>query len=224
VAIVGFLHTSDAHVPSFAALMRELAPDVVDIHVVDEDLLRDARRGGVDAELRARLLDRLHGLVGRQADVVVCTCSTLGGHAEEMSPQAGVRVLRVDRPMAEAAVTAGGRVAVVAALESTLAPTRRLLDDCAAEAGSSLVVVDVPCLDAWVLFEAGDEEGYLRRIAEQVRAVASSVDVIVLAQASMAPAIARLSDLTVPVLSSPRPAVQRAAALAVQWPASAACW
>ena len=218
MAIIGFLHTSDVHVPSFGALMRELAPDVADIHVVDEDLLTRARRRGVDADLRARLLHRLHDLIRRQADLVVCTCSTLGGHAEEMSPQAGVPVLRVDRPMAEAAVAAGGRVAVVAAVESTLAPTRRLLDDCAAEAGSSAVVVDAPCLDAWALFEAGDEEGYLRRIAEHVRAVASggNVDVVVLAQASMAPAIARLSDLTVPVLSSPRPAVLRAAALAAR--------
>jgi Asp/Glu/hydantoin racemase len=218
VAIVGFLHTSDVHVPSFGALMRELAPDVADIHLVDEDLLADARRRGVDADLRARLLQRLRDLAGQQADVVLCTCSTLGGDAEELSPQAGVPVLRVDRPMAEAAVAGGARVAVVAAVESTLAPTRRLLDECAAAAATAAAVVDAPCLDAWALFEAGDDDAYLRRIAEHVRAVAGGgdVDVIVLAQASMAPVAARLSDLTVPVLSSPRPAVLRAAALAAR--------
>lgn len=216
VAVVGFLHTSDAHVATFRALLRDVAPDVVDIHVVDKALLADARRKGVDADLRARLLYRLHELAGQRANIVVCTCSTLGGHAEELSPEAAVAVLRVDRPMAEAAAAAGGRVAVVTAVESTLAPARQLIEECAAAAGTGTIVVDAPCLDAWALFEADDHDGYLRRIAQHVRGVASQgdADVIVLAQASMAPAADHLLDLTLPVLSSPRPAVLRAAALA----------
>jgi predicted Fe-Mo cluster-binding NifX family protein len=42
--------------------------------------------------------------------------------------------------------------------------------------------------------------------------LADGVDVIVLAQASMAPAAALLSDLPIPVLTSPRTAVAQAIA------------
>jgi glutamate racemase len=176
------------------------------VHVVDPTLLADARAHGVNASLAARLGDRLRELAGRGPDVIVCTCSTLGGHAERVVLP--VPVLRVDRPMAEAAVAIGGRIAVVATVASTLAPTRDLLLECAADAEVELA----PCLDAWAFFEAGDHEGYRQAIAAHVRTL--DADVIVLAQASLVPAAELLADLPVPVLSSPRSAVDRAVAVA----------
>ena len=213
---VGFLHTARIHVPTFRTLLRQIAPTAFDVHLVDAELLAHARRRGIDATVRQHLLHRLHQLAGQHADVVVCTCSTLSHDAEQLTPLVRVPMLRIDRPMATAAVAAGGRVAIVATMTSTLAPTRQLLEQCAVAAGSGAVIVDAPCVDAWALFEAGDHEGYLARVARHVRDIArrGNVDVIVLAQASMAPVAARLPDVTLPVLSSPRLAVQRAVALA----------
>ncbi|MDG6103181.1 hypothetical protein Daura_16885 [Dactylosporangium aurantiacum] len=268
--IIGFLHTAEVHVATFRDLLADLAPGAADVHAVDETLLADARAHGVGADVRARLAAHVQALADAGARVVVCTCSTLSGHAETLA--AAVPVLRVDRPMAQAAVAAaaagGGRVAVVAALASTLAPTTALLRECAGDAAVELV--EAPCLDAWPLFESGDIDGYVRRIAGHVRAVAAPVssapvssapapsapassapassapassapassapassapassapassapggsavgfDVVVLAQASMAPAVDLLRDLPVPVLSSPRAAVARAVAVA----------
>lgn len=201
---IGFLHTAEIHVETFHALTAERG--LRDVHVVDATLLADAREHGVDATLTARLADRLREVAALGPDVIVCTCSTLSGHAERIAMP--VPVLRVDRPMAEAAVAGGGRIAVVGTTESTLAPTRDLLLECAADAD----VVTAPCLDAWALFEAGDQDGYRRAIAAHVRTL--SADVIVLAQASMAPAADLLGDLAVPVLSSPRTAVAEAVAVA----------
>ena len=216
VAAIGFLHTAAAHVATFRALLDDVAPDVDGAHIVDAELLTQAQNHGVDDALRERLRGRVAELAAQQVDIVLCSCSTLGGDAEALAARVHVPVLRVDRPMAEAAVAIGGGVAVVAAVASTLTPTRRLLEESAAAAGTATAVVLAPCLDAWALFEAGDEEGYARRVAEHVQAVARSgeADVIVLAQASMAPACSLLRDVAVPVLSSPRLAVERAAALA----------
>jgi Asp/Glu/hydantoin racemase len=200
---IGFLHTADVHVATFHALVAERGHH--DLHLVDATLLAGAREHGVDAALEERLAGRLRELAGRGPDVIVCTCSTLGGHAERI-PLA-VPVLRIDRPMAERAVALGGRIAVVAAVESTLTPTRELLLEC----GPGAELVPAPCLDAWALFEAGDQIGYLRAIAAHVRTL--EADVIVLAQASMAPAADLLADLPVPVLSSPRAAVDEAIAV-----------
>ena len=118
----------------------------------------------------------------------------------------GIDVLRVDRPMAEQAVAGGDRIAVVAALASTMAPTRALLRETAAAAGRHVTIVDAPCLAAWSHFEAGELDRYLATLAAHLQSLDEGSDVIVLAQASMAPvqALVSLSSL---VLSSPRPAV-----------------
>jgi Asp/Glu/hydantoin racemase len=214
VTTIGFLHTSPVHIPVFRALLAELDPDVADVQLVDESLLADVRERGYDASIEARLLDRLHELAGHDPAVIVCTCSTLSGHAERLDGQVGAPVLRIDRPLAERAVAHGGRVALVAAVESTLGPTRALFEECASATRSGAAVVDAPCLEAWPLFERGDLAGFHEHIARHVRALAADADVVVLAQASMAPAAALLADVTIPVLSSPRLAVLRALEIA----------
>jgi aspartate/glutamate racemase len=217
---IGFLHTSSLHVPTFDALLSEIAPGTAGHHVVDEALLADAGARGVDAGIEARLLRRLKELAAPGPEVIVCTCSTFSGLAERLAEQVRVAVLRIDRPMAEHAVASGGRIAVVAAVASTLGPTRELFEECAARCGSAAVVVDAPCLEAWALFAGGDLAGFYDAIAGHVRDLADDFDVVVLAQASMAPAAALLSDLAVPVLTSPRLAVQRAVEMAAAAPGS----
>lgn len=206
---LGFLHTADVHVPTFSALRAELAPAWTDLHTVDATLLADARAGGITAAVTDRLDGHLRDLARAGADVILCTCSTLGA-AVEQRPPGPVPVLRVDRPMAEAAVATGPRIAVVATVESTLAPTLALLHEAAARRGRPCDPVPVPCPAAWPAFAAGDLGTYAAEIATATRAAATGADVVVLAQASMTPAAALLADLPIPVLTSPRTAVSAA--------------
>ncbi|MGX1273672.1 aspartate/glutamate racemase family protein [Streptomyces phaeoluteigriseus] len=204
--MLALLHTSPVHVPVFDALRDRAHPGLALRHFVDGDLLARARAQGPDAvadDVRAVLARA----VAEGARAVLCTCSTLGAVAESVSRSAaaGVPVLRVDRPMAAAAVAAGARVVVLAALESTLGPTAELVAEEAARAGRPVAVRTLLVDGAWDLFEAGDTEGYVRLVAATADGITGAdADAIVLAQASMAPA----QDLTttpVPVLSSPAP-------------------
>ena len=213
---IGFLHTASVHVTTFRRLREELAPGWQDLHVVDEGLLADARRDGLTAELAGRVDARLHELAGRGADLIVCTCSSLGEYAETRTADLGVPVLRGDRPMAEAAVAAGTRIAILATVDSTLAPTSALLREAAGRAGRRVTLIETPVPGAWALFESGDLDAYARKVAGQARVIAPEADVIVLAQPSLAPAAALLGDLPIPVLSSPRTAVARAVAEAAR--------
>jgi hypothetical protein len=156
VTVVGFLHTSDVHVGPFRALLAKHAPQLGAIDVVDQTLLDDARARGVDDDVRQRLEAHLRSLRERGAAVVLCTCSTLSGVAEQLTDPVGVPVIRVDRPMAERAAGIGGRIAVVVAVPSTLAPNRELLAECIAESPRDSTLIESPCWDAWTLFEAGD--------------------------------------------------------------------
>jgi hypothetical protein len=200
-----FLHTSPAHVPTFDRLLAELAPGVPARHVVDESLLDEARAAGsITPALERRVAAAVSEALDQGAGVVLCTCSTIGGCAEQLGQRASAPVLRVDRAMAERAVALGRRIVVAAALASTLAPTRALLLDAAERAGQAVELRELLCDDAWLYFERGDLAGYHGRIAARLRAEAGEADAIVLAQASMAGAAELCADLPVPILSSPR--------------------
>ncbi|MGW3865891.1 aspartate/glutamate racemase family protein [Streptomyces sp. NPDC005047] len=200
--MLALLHTSPVHVPVFDALRDAAHPGLELRHHVDAGLLERARREGPEAVTDA-VRGALRRAVGEGARAVLCTCSTIGAVAEAAADEAGVPVLRVDRPMAAAAVAAGPRVVVLATLESTLAPTAALVEEEARRAGRAVRLRTRLVEGAWARFEAGDTEGCLRLVAEAADAV-TGADAIVLAQASMAPA--RESARTrVPVLASPAP-------------------
>jgi hypothetical protein len=206
-----FLHTSPVHIPTFDGLLAEIAPGIPVRHIVDESLLQEAREAGtILPQLRQRITDTILDAIAHDARVLLCTCSTIGGCAEEIGQQTTTPVLRVDRPMAEKAVTLGPRILVVATVASTLAPTKELIADAARRANKSVQLIEVLCELAWEKFAQGDQEGYLQEIANQLRHAAPSGDVIVLAQASMAQAAALCLDLSIPILSSPRLGLEEA--------------
>jgi hypothetical protein len=210
VPTIGFLHTASAHRPTFDALVDELGPELETAVVVDEAVLDIARRLGTDHDqVGALIVEALIRLERAGAAIVVCTCSTVGQQAEEIGSRRGQHVVRVDRSMAEAAVAIGDRIAVVAALESTIAPTRALIESVASSRGATPEISVVVSVGAWERFETGDHDGYLRAVADTCATIDGSVDVIVLAQASMADA-ADLLMTTTPVLASPRLAVRAA--------------
>ncbi|OKK22338.1 arylsulfatase [Streptomyces sp. CB00455] len=200
------LHTSPAHVPVFDALRDRNHPGAVLRHLVVPDLLERARAAGPES-----VAGDLRGLLSEAGPVpVLVTCSTIGAVAESLAAEHGAPVLRVDRPMAAAAVRAGRRIAVLAALESTFAPTADLL---AEEAGGAPLVVRTHLVaGAWERFAAGDTAGCLARVADAADAV-TGADVIVLAQVSMAGA-ANLVTTRIPVLASPAPGLAAGLALA----------
>jgi hypothetical protein len=204
-----FVHTAPVNVETFGQLLAEIDPTIPAKHVLDESLLQEARAQGITPGLAQRIRQRHLEAMDEDTAVVLCTCSTIGGQAERTMSESGMGVIRVDRPMAEAAVAAGSRIVVAAALESTIEPTSELIMQVAKEQGREVTLRPLLCEGAWQHFEAGDQAGYWQSIAETLRrevlgADAPRCDVIVLAQASMAGAAALCADLPVPVLSSPR--------------------
>ncbi len=118
--------------------------------------------------------------------------------------------------MAEHALTLGRRITIIAALASTLEPTRQLFQSVAEQHGATITINAVLCRAAWDHFERGDLAAYHATIATCLRqsAATEASDVIVLAQASMAGAALLCTDIAIPILSSPRLGV---AAALEQW-------
>jgi hypothetical protein len=204
---IAFLHTGQVHIETFQSLIHELAPDLHVYHAVNEHLLLHAQKFGVDKTLYSQTADILLKL-SCQSELTVCTCSSIGAIAEQVAQQYHKKIIRIDRPMADKAVQYR-HILVLAALESTLEPTRSLLE-ASAKSTSKPVKIDYQVVKhAWPYFIAGDTRTYNRLIKEVIKKEADHYDVIVLAQASMAGAASAPITQT-PILSSPRLGVQAA--------------
>ena len=215
-ATIGFVHTVLSLPPTFAALAEELVPEAEVFHVVDESLLTVTRKtGSLTPTTRRRVLGYVESAAEAGADLVVVTCSSIGPAVDASEGFVPVPVLRIDEPMADAAVRIGSRVGVLATLTTTLEPTAELVERRGREAGRPVEVVARVCEGAFEALQAGDRDRHDRLVREGLAQVAAGVDVVVLAQASMARVTDALpeAERPVPILSSPRLGVERAAEL-----------
>lgn len=210
------LHTVAALPAVFDPLLRELAPGVRPYHLVDESLLADTIAYGPLPRTTARLAAYLTQAQAAGAKGVLVTCSSIGRAAELARPLVDIPVYRVDEPMAAEAVRTGPRIGVLATLESTLAPTADLITRQATEQQRQITLTVSTCAGAYRARQDGRAAEHDRLIAAEARRLAAENDVLVLAQASMAAAVATLPHdaLAVPVLTSPRGGTAQLAALA----------
>jgi Asp/Glu/hydantoin racemase len=198
-----FIHTVPALADTFAALAARELPAWNHHAIVEEELLRCTLRDGeVSQATRQDLMRQVSAALERCADAIVVTCSTLGEATDSLVPLCPVPLFRIDEGMARAAVERGRRLGVLATLATTLGPTRRLLEREAGRAGAACTVTERLCAGAFESLAGGDRAEHDRRVIDGARALAASVDVIVLAQASMARALAG-TDTGTPCLTSP---------------------
>lgn len=209
--MLGFFHTGAVHVATFERLAQAAEPGITVRHVVREDLLASAIAAGkVTNEIASSVQREVGGLLEQGARVVVCTCSTLGDAAEATLTATAATILRVDRPLAEQLVATGQPILVVAALPSAMATAVDLLGGVARARHNELRLRELPCSAAWPLFLAGDLDGYAQRVAALVDEQAQPGEQVMLAQASMAPALPLIRRHDIQAFTSPALGVQAA--------------
>jgi Asp/Glu/hydantoin racemase len=207
---LGLVHTSATLVPVFAALCKEKLPDVEVFNIVDDSLVKGIREAG---SLTPMISMRVTGYLGSAkyagADYIMVTCSSIGPAVEAGAKWITTPVLRVDQPMADLAVATGKRIGVIATLPTTLAPTADLVLRRAELAGKEIQLTSKLCDGAFEALMSGDAATHDAKVAAALKELSQSVDVIVLAQASMARVVDTLTaaDKRVPILASPGIAV-----------------
>ena len=184
--------------------LAESLPGVKFATVVDDSLLADVRAAGrLTAAVTRRLVG--YGMLAQSAgaDAIFNTCSSIGEAADVMRQVLDIPVVKIDEAMAQEAVEAGERVAVVATLPTTLAPTARLVERMACEEGREVSIRRHLVEGAFDVLVNGDPARHNQMIMAEIERAAEAADVIVLAQGSMARLVPSLPELPVPVLSSP---------------------
>jgi Asp/Glu/hydantoin racemase len=211
------VHTGPSTVQPIKQQFQAILPDVRVINLMDDSLLNDVIVAGhlTDA-VSGRLLSYMRMGEEMGACAVLNACSSVGEAASAARSLISIPIVKIDDAMAETAVAQGPRVGVVATVRTTLEPTVRLIRAKAAAQQREVEIVEALADGAFQALLDGEAERHDRLVKETIESLSGRVDVIVLAQASMARLIPALTGLEVPVLSSPQSGVEALRAVLAQ--------
>ena len=205
---VGLIYTSTT--PELIDLVeqevkKQLGDGVELLSLQDPSILAEVREAGyVTTAPAARLIGMYMKAAEEGVDAMLNLCSSVGEVADCVQDTAryiGVPIVRVDEEMCREAVRLGSRIGVMATLPTTLTPTKNTVTRVAREAGKHVELVDCLVDGAFGL----DQEQFRARLTDAAAAIAEKVDVVVLAQGSMAYAEPHLERVYgKPFLGSPR--------------------
>ena len=205
---VGLIYTSTT--PELIAdVEREVRSQIGDeaelYSLQDPSILADVREAGyVTTAPAARLIGMYMKAAEEGCDAVLNLCSSVGevaDCAQDCAKYIGMPIVRVDEEMCREAVRKGTRIGVMATLPTTLEPTKNTVKRMARENNKKIEIVDCLVDGAFGL----DQEQFRACMSECAATIADKVDVIVLAQGSMAYCEQYLADkFGKVVLSSPR--------------------
>jgi Asp/Glu/hydantoin racemase len=213
---VAMLHTSFVFVnvdTVFKDLFVELLPGANVVDFVDSQILAAVQQeGSISSRSVKRMCYLAQAAEAANADVIFSACSSLGPAIDVARRLVSVPIVKVDDRMAQEAVMRSDRIGVLATVPSTLDPTVGLIRAAASLAGRSVSVTPKLATGAFAELMSGNREHHDAMVSGAAEELARSVDLIVLAQASMARLAPRLaSESGHEVLASPRLGVQELA-------------
>lgn len=199
---VTLIHIQMISAEPMLAAFRRIWPEVEVTNILDEGLFSSPARG--DAYVAERFKALASYAAAAPADGILFTCSAFGTAIEAAGGVvAPIPVLKPNEAMIEAAVTAGGRVGLLA----TFGPTLRSMP---AEFPSGTLAAQALAEGAFAALNAGEVATHNRLVAETAARELGGCDVIVLAQSSMASAARAVAEATGKmVLTAPDSAVAK---------------
>ena len=179
-------------------------PEAERFHLLEEALSADRVRapsGAASMADRFVALSRYAQMAG--ADGILYTCSAFGAEIEGARRAVPLPTLKPNEAMLDAALAIGTRIGLVATFEPSLASIAEELH----ARGVAIAITPVFAPEAMAALGRGDGPAHDRQVADAARHL-SSVDVVLLAQFSMARARASVAAaVAAPVLTSPDSAV-----------------
>lgn len=208
---VALLHTAYPIIGQLEPLVKEIIPEIKVVNMLDEDILPYlSEKGRVTAKVNRKIYCYALSAEEMGASAILLTCSSISPCADFISPLVHIPILKIDKPMVEKAVRIGDVVGVVATLSSTLNPTKELILNEGRKKGKDIIIKDCLCEDAFQALLSGNTKEHDTSIISGIKRLSQKVDVVVLAQVSMAKVVSQIKNLVkVPVLTSPRSGVEQ---------------
>ena len=207
---MAIIHTSFVSVNDLAALCKEILPGVAVTNIVDDSLLPEVREnGGLTKNVTRRICAYAVEAQQMGCDAILNQCSSVGEAVDVARGLINIPYLKVDEPMARKAAAIGGRIAVIATVPTTLKPSCGLVEKAVAELGAKAEVVPVYVDGAFDVLIKKGSEAHNAMLIDRVREEAKTASCVVLAQGSMLCLVPLLTNMPVPVFTSPRLGVEQ---------------
>lgn len=208
---LALIHAVATAIPPIQQAFREDWPEAQVSNLLDDDLMPAyTREGGLTPHITERICALALYAARTGADGILFTCSVFP-QAEDLAKQlVRVPLLKPDEAMIAAALDAGSRIGVVATNPPAAPAAAAQLEVGARERGVEIQVVQSVAEGAFAIGNAGDRATHDRMVVQAAERIADEVDVLCLAQVSMALARGAVqAKVKVPVLTSPATAVAR---------------
>jgi len=208
---IALIHAVATAIPPILHAFKEGWPEARLSNLLDDDLMPAyTREGGLTPHITERICALALYAARTGADGILFTCSVFP-QAEELAKQlVKVPLLKPDEAMIAAALDAGQRIGVVATNPPAAPAATAQLRAAAAGRGVEIQIVESIAGGAFAVGNAGDAAAHDRMVVEAAARIAGQVDVLCLAQVSMALARAAVqAAVQIPVLTSPTTAVAR---------------
>lgn len=184
---LAIIHTTPVTVESLKELANKMLGDCEIINIVDDSILPQlSKNEGNVQEIAERWESYAKVAQGQGADCILNACSSIGELVSLTQPKITIPIVRIDDAMAEYAVNAATKIGVAATLETTLKPTLELLKQKAAQKQKAVDFEPILVASAYQKLMANDKAGHDNDLSAALRELAKKVDIVVLAQASMA--------------------------------------
>ena len=162
-------------------------PDLELMNIMDDTLLTEAlAHGGPTPAVIRRMVLYAMAAEATGADVVMCSCTTMGEATRTARKFLSIPIFNIDEPMARQAVELGSRLGILATVPTSAPATRTLLLNEAAAAGKQVEIETVINERAFGHLLAGEIAEHNALVHAEMDALAERVDVIVLGQISLA--------------------------------------
>jgi hypothetical protein len=208
-ARIALIHATTLAVDPVNRAFDRLWPAAVRMNLMDDSLSADLARDGRLTDAMTQRFVRL-AVYARDCgcDAILFTCSAFGPAIEAAGAACGLPTLKPNQAMFEQAVADGGRAALVATFEPSIAPMRDEFFALCRSAGRPATLQTRVVPGAMQALAAGDRATHDAAVARDV-AELRDVELVLLAQFSMADAAATVQAATgARVLTSPDCAVQ----------------
>jgi len=182
-----FIHTSPAAIGPLKTFYGAQAPELQVVNLLDDGIL-----GMLAAGDYRKAQERLLALIatGRDAygaEAALLTCSAVPRSTmDQLRSLAGIPVLKIDDPMADAAVRAGRRIGVIYTFAPTRTPTETLLQEAAMAAGTTCDFTFALVEGAYEALLSGRSAEHDELVLRAADGLGPVTDALVLAQVSMA--------------------------------------
>ena len=208
---IALIHAVATAIPPIQHAFKEDWPEAQLSNLLDDDLMPAyTRERGLTPHITERICALALYAARTGADGILFTCSVFP-QAEDMAKQlVRVPLLKPDEAMISAALDAGTRIGVVATNPPAAPAAAAQLVAGAKARGVEIQVIESVASGAFAIGNSGDAVTHDHMVVEAAERIADSVDVLCLAQVSMALTRGAVqAKVKVPVLTSPATAVAR---------------